>query len=172
MEFLHENRVLHRDIKPANIGLDYDGNIRLLDFGCARRIFPEQEDRKLTKCVGTTRYMAPEVDKLYRNEYGFPADVYSFAVVLWEILSLRKAFGDLQRITTSQDGLKRAIQIEQKRPSLRGVSSQGLKNLLKAGWDASPEKRPTFTQIVRLLESESSPSTGQRDICKKELYFL
>jgi serine/threonine protein kinase len=174
MKFLHENDVIHRDLKPSNVGLDHSGRVILLDFGCSRRISPQQDDRKLTLNVGTTRYMAPEVEKSSSGGYGFPADVYSFSILLWQILTLYKPFGDVE----SKEGLRKAKQLEQERPSLLDVASPNLRSLLKIGWSPSPEKRPTFRHIVRVLSMESSTSASsspdRKRTCAKELdlYFL
>jgi serine/threonine protein kinase len=60
LTFLHHHRILHRDVKPANVGIDFEGQVRLLDFGHAR-VYSKDPDFLLTKSVGTMPYMAPEV---------------------------------------------------------------------------------------------------------------
>jgi serine/threonine protein kinase len=150
LAFLHHHRILHRDLKPANVGIDFEGQVRLLDFGHAR-VYSEDQDFLLTKSVGTMRYMAPEVANS-DGQYGFPADVYSFAILLWEILNLRKPYQDVKTI----EMLQNAVHRRHERPSLRAVASPDMRALLKASWDPKPNLRPSFAPIVHLLEAETS----------------
>jgi serine/threonine protein kinase len=54
MAFLHSHRILYRDLKPANVGIDYEGQVRLFDFGFARTFHDDSEqDRLLTKLIGS-----------------------------------------------------------------------------------------------------------------------
>jgi serine/threonine protein kinase len=146
MQFLHEHGILHRDLKPGNVGLGYDGEVRLLDFGSSRK----KEGRRLTQAVGTMRYMAPEV--ALSQDYGFPADVHSFAILLWEVLTLHKPFDELSR---TREELRHIIHVQQKRPSLRAVASPALRRLLQASWNTDPKLRPSFTHVVGQLKMES-----------------
>ncbi|CAL9128113.1 unnamed protein product [Musa acuminata var. zebrina] len=88
---LHSLRVVHRDVKPANLLLDAKGRTRLADFGLAIRLpLPGgDEDRSLPPPAGTMGYLDPgyvrPVDASTRT------DVYSFGVLLLEVLSGREA---------------------------------------------------------------------------------
>jgi serine/threonine protein kinase len=95
IEYMHDKRIIHRDIKSANIGFDIRGELKLFDFGLSR-IIPRPsvtcssatlsvEEFTMSR-VGTKFYMAPEVKN--KKRYSLPADVYSFGVLFWEILSL------------------------------------------------------------------------------------
>ena len=92
IEYLHDRRVMHRDIKTCNIGFDSDGVAQIFDLGLARILPAEQEclhDGYVMSRVGTKSNMAPEVAD--KRPYDLKADVYSFGIVLWEILSLSSA---------------------------------------------------------------------------------
>ena len=94
MQYLHNQGIIHRDLKPANIRFDNQNIIKVLDFGLATKLSPtdKNNDRnyKLNGGVGTCRYMAPEVAKC--KPYNKLADVYSFGILMWQMLSLQVPF--------------------------------------------------------------------------------
>ncbi|KAI5405379.1 LRR receptor-like serine/threonine-protein kinase rpk2 [Lathyrus oleraceus] len=91
LSYLHDQcvpRVLHRDVKPSNILLDDDFNAYLSDFGLAR-LLGTSETHATTGVAGTFGYVAPEYAMTCR--VSDKADVYSYGVVLLELLSDKKA---------------------------------------------------------------------------------
>src|ERR1700730_11970766 len=83
----HERGVIHRDLKPANLMLDGTGKIRITDFGLASIAASlEGVDAK----AGTPAYMAPE--QLEGKEVTVKSDLYSLGLVLYEILTGKRAF--------------------------------------------------------------------------------
>jgi serine/threonine protein kinase len=146
MKFLHKHNILHRDLKPGNVGFDNEGQVRLFDFDLARTIGKDDEG-KLTMCVGTSRYMSPEC--LTSEDYSFASDVYSFAVLLWEICTLEKPF------SRSRNSLQLAEQVVlcRRRPSLRRVASPDIRCLLKTCWEPNPDLRLSFSSVVDFLNS-------------------
>jgi serine/threonine-protein kinase len=83
----HERGVIHRDLKPANLMLDGTGKIRITDFGLASIAASlEGVDAK----AGTPAYMAPE--QLEGKEVTAKSDLYSLGLVLYEILTGKRAF--------------------------------------------------------------------------------
>lgn len=156
MAFLHRQGVLYRDLKSANIGFDYSGSVRIFDFGLARRLdenVNKNGKRRLTFCVGNLRTMSPEM-YMGTVPYSYPSDVYSFGMLLWQILTLKKPFDQVCRVDQLVDIAIRKRQ----RPSLKGVHSKAIRDLLTACWDYSPECRPTFAAIVAQLDAESRKS--------------
>jgi serine/threonine-protein kinase len=98
LEAAHEHGIIHRDLKPANIKLTADGRVKVLDFGLAKSITPTPPDAAAATItnteqgliVGTPSYMSPE------QAEGLPtdkrADIWSFGVVVWEMLTGHRLF--------------------------------------------------------------------------------
>lgn len=85
--YIHGQRIICRDIKSTNIGFDYRGEAKMFDFGLSRHLpIGCPDDNFLMSNVGTRTYMAPEVSQ--KQAYNQSADIYSFGVVLWEMMSL------------------------------------------------------------------------------------
>jgi tRNA A-37 threonylcarbamoyl transferase component Bud32 len=82
MDYLHQNRIIHRDLKSANLLMDEHELIKVADFGVAR---VKAESGVMTAETGTYRWMAPEV--IEHKPYDSKADVFSFGIVLWELLT-------------------------------------------------------------------------------------
>eukprot|EP01066_Platyproteum_vivax_P015984 Platyproteum_vivax@DN6982_c0_g1_i1.p1 len=87
IEYLHERNIIFRDLKPENILLDNQGYIKLIDFGCAKKLV----GRSYT-LVGTPHYMAPEV--ILGKGYTLSADVWAFGVCLFEFMCGPLPFGN------------------------------------------------------------------------------
>src|SRR5262249_41489142 len=93
LAYAHAQKVLHRDIKPSNLLLDLQGTIWVTDFGLAK----EEESDDLTRTgdiVGTLRYMAPE---RFSGQADRRNDIYSLGMTLYELLTLRPAFEEVDR---------------------------------------------------------------------------
>ena len=104
LESAHEHGIIHRDLKPANIKLRPDGTVKVLDFGLAKALDPvtgsstdavtsptlTARGTQLGVIVGTAAYMAPEQAR--GHDVDRRADIWSFGVVLFEMLSGSQAF--------------------------------------------------------------------------------
>lgn len=86
LQYLHSNNILYRDLKPENIVISMleRGHIKLVDFGFAKQL-KSQYGRTNTNC-GTPAYIAPEILR-GSNEHGTEVDIWSFGVLMVEILS-------------------------------------------------------------------------------------
>ncbi|XP_043713574.1 serine/threonine-protein kinase STY46-like isoform X2 [Telopea speciosissima] len=82
MNYLHQNNIIHRDLKAANLLMDENEVVKVADFGVAR---VQSQSGVMTAETGTYRWMAPEV--IEHNPYDHKADVFSFGIVLWELLT-------------------------------------------------------------------------------------
>ena len=94
LEYAHQQGILHRDIKPSNLLLDAHGEVWVTDFGLAKA----QGSDELTRTgdiVGTLRYMAPERFDGWSDPR---SDVYALGATLYELLTLRPAFDESDRV--------------------------------------------------------------------------
>ncbi|XP_074050970.1 interleukin-1 receptor-associated kinase 4 isoform X2 [Macrotis lagotis] len=110
IHYLHANHHVHRDIKSANILLDEDFIPKISDFGLARTSAKLNQTVMTSRIVGTTAYMAPEA---LRGEITPKSDIYSFGVVLLEIITGLPAV-DEQREPQLLLDIKEEIEDEEK----------------------------------------------------------
>mmetsp|Transcript_10720 Transcript_10720/g.27510 ORF Transcript_10720/g.27510 Transcript_10720/m.27510 type:complete len:391 (-) Transcript_10720:223-1395(-) len=153
-EALPGHRVLHRDLKPDNVGFLADSRqtLVLLDFGLAKRWElgsagegEDDEPRQLTGQTGSTRYMAPEV--ALSQPYSGKAEVFSFATILWQLVSKQRPFRGM-----NVEQFTQRVARGGERPELPSQWPEGLRQLLRECWEPEPHRRPSFGTVVRRLE--------------------
>ena len=168
MEYLHERSIIYRDLKLANIALNEEtGKFCLIDFGLARELkptdrvvdgghSPTESLYRLTGMTGTPSYCAPEV--LRCKWYGLSADVYSFAIVFWEVMALKRT---PSASCNNIDELYGMVVKKQIRPPTLKFLSQPLHQLMEQCWADNASDRPSFHSTSNklhdiLLESHIS----------------
>ncbi|GAB2251634.1 hypothetical protein Droror1_Dr00004481 [Drosera rotundifolia] len=142
MQYLHSEGILHRDLKSENLLLGEDMAVKVADFGISCL---ESEPGSAKGFTSTYRWMAPEMIK--EEHHTKKVDVYSFGIVLWEILTALIPFADL---TPEQAAF--AVCQKNARPPLPPNCPRTLSDLIKRCWAANPERRPHFDEIVSILE--------------------
>jgi serine/threonine protein kinase len=158
LEAAHERGIVHRDLKPANVKLTPEGQVKVLDFGLAKAIsntntMASNSPTLLSgtmggMLIGTAAYMSPEqatgkaVDKR--------ADIWSFGVVLWEMLAGQQLF----RGETVSHILASVLKDE---PDLSRVPLKA-RGLLWRCLEKDPRKRLRDIGDVRILLEDSSPA--------------
>ena len=117
---------MFRDLKPQNVGLDFNGRAKIFDFGLAKEL--KEKDQvgpdqfKASQMTGTRRCMAQEV--YFGKPYGLSPDVYSFALLMWEVVALKVPFARMDSCAHSNISTKRSAD-RRSRESGRELSSDG-----------------------------------------------
>ncbi len=157
LEAAHDKGIVHRDLKPANVKIRPDGSVKVLDFGLAKPAEATELSSDsptmmsmtaMGMIMGTAGYMAPEqargkpVDKR--------ADIWSFGVVLYEMLT-----GD--RLFKGEDVVETVAAVMHKDPDLSVVPPK-VQRLLKRCLEKDPRKRlRDITGMEFLLEEPPPP---------------
>ncbi|KAF7806093.1 Serine/threonine-protein kinase HT1 [Senna tora] len=143
MQYLHSEGILHRDLKSENLLLGEDMCVKVADFGISCL---ESQIGSAKGFTGTYRWMAPEMIK--EKHHTKKVDVYSFAIVLWELLTGLTPF---ENMTPEQAAY--AVSHKNARPTLPSECPRAFSGLINRCWSSNPEKRPHFDEIVWILES-------------------
>ncbi|XP_028111072.1 serine/threonine/tyrosine-protein kinase HT1-like [Camellia sinensis] len=143
MQYLHSQGILHRDLKSENLLLGEDMCVKVADFGISCL---ESQCGSAKGFTGTYRWMAPEMIK--EKHHTKKVDVYSFGIVLWELLTALTPFDNM---TPEQAAF--AVCQKNARPPLPSTCPVAFKSLINQCWSRNPNKRPHFEKIVNILES-------------------
>lgn len=154
MSYLHhfERPILHRDLKSPNLLVDKNFNIKLSDFGLAR---VKAHVQTMTGNCGTVQWMAPEV--LGNQKYTEKADVFSFGIVIWEIVTGECPYDGMSQIQAALGVLNRNL-----RPNIPRDCPPFFSRLMKACWNRQPELRPSFPHIVNAFRTYQSSISESR----------
>jgi serine/threonine-protein kinase len=156
LEAAHEAGIVHRDLKPANIKLTEDGVVKVLDFGLAKAWETEAGDSSLSLSptvthataagviLGTAAYMSPEQAR--GKKVDRRADIWSFGIVLWEMLTGNKLFEG----ETVSDVLASVLKETPDLDALPDDTPRALRRLLARCLDKEPKNRLQWIGDARL----------------------
>ncbi|KAL4428401.1 hypothetical protein ABPG75_002490 [Micractinium tetrahymenae] len=142
LAYLHSLGIVHMDVKSSNVLLTAWGGAKLCDVGLSRML--GNMHISTVACVGTFAWAAPEV-LLGGHDCGRPVDIYSFGVVLWELL-------------TGERPLRGHLRL----PRVPEECPQEVRDLMLRCLSTDPQARPTASQLVLQLDAlahfEHTPS--------------
>jgi hypothetical protein len=149
MTWLHSSNpvIVHRDLKSSNLLIDEHMRVKVCDFGLSQlkprgQSLLDSEDG----AKGTPLWMAPEI--LSGKEFDEKADVYSFGLILWQILTRLELFPEQDNIST----FARELVKKNMRPPIPPETNPKLATLIRRLWHATPASRPPFSQVVQLID--------------------
>eukprot|EP00036_Acanthoecidae_sp_10tr_P019896 CAMPEP_0206306090 /NCGR_PEP_ID=MMETSP0106_2-20121207/10618_1 /ASSEMBLY_ACC=CAM_ASM_000206 /TAXON_ID=81532 /ORGANISM="Acanthoeca-like sp., Strain 10tr" /LENGTH=1445 /DNA_ID=CAMNT_0053736995 /DNA_START=267 /DNA_END=4604 /DNA_ORIENTATION=- len=181
MKYLHDKGAVHRDLKADNCFVDDAMRVKVADFGTGR-LTAQMQDRQseneqprkgggatvlsragsavagrtLSKGVGSLLWMAPEALRGSRVREGQATalDVYSFAIVLWEIWTRARPWDEIH-----EEGIRFGAKLTEvvnagQRPALPDGCEEApgvYRELMAQCWAMSPDDRPTFAAVVEVL---------------------
>jgi serine/threonine-protein kinase len=148
----HSVGIVHRDIKPGNLLITPDGGVKVTDFGIARAI-NSADITEVGTMIGTVRYMSPEQA---RGDEATPtSDVYSLAVIGYEMLAGRTPFGGDSPVAIA------LAHVQATPPALPTAVPAGLRSLIERSLAKLPERRPVdgaeFARALQQLTIDPTP---------------
>lgn len=156
MNYLHAKAgIVNRDLKSTNLLLTRDYEVRISDFGLSRRNASGPGQAMLTYC-GTPAYLAPEVVR--QERYTEKADVYSFGIILWELLTREAPYASGAGVGGAAGAgaagglaLAYAVATQGLRPPIPAYCPAEWAALMTACWAEDAASRPSFDEIQRAL---------------------
>ncbi|CAM0876337.1 unnamed protein product [Alopecurus aequalis] len=145
MNCLHNSTptVVHRDLKSSNLLVDKKWTVKVADFGLSRLKLETFMTTKTGK--GTPQWMAPEV---LRNEpSNEKSDVYSYGVVLWELVTQKIPWDTLNTVQVIV-----AVGFMDQRLEIPSNTDPEWASIIESCWDSDPQRRPSFQELLERLQ--------------------
>ncbi|KAG6429463.1 hypothetical protein SASPL_107514 [Salvia splendens] len=169
LDYLHQGckqRILHFDIKPHNILLDHNLNPKVADFGLAKLCSKEKSVVTMTGARGTIGYIAPEVFSRNFGKVSYKSDIYSYGMVLLDMVGGRREFGEAAAQDSGEVYFPEWMynQLEKGEDIAIHVDNVEetdiVKRLIIVGlWCIQwyPADRPSMKLIIQMLEAQNMP---------------
>src|SRR6476469_5483969 len=157
----HRAGIIHRDVKPANVILREDGVVKVADFGLARAVTAATTTNASGTLLGTVAYLSPE--QVERGIADARSDVYAAGLVLYEMLTGRKAFDGDSPIHVAYQHVHGSVPMPS--TSVPTVPTE-LDQLVALATARYPDKRPANAgdYIAEVRRSRSMMTTAELDL--------
>ncbi|XP_051552867.1 receptor-interacting serine/threonine-protein kinase 2-like [Myxocyprinus asiaticus] len=160
VNFLHNMTppLLHHDLKTQNILLDGEYHVKIADFGLSKwrqLSITKGSSSKPAEMGGTVIYMPPEEYEPSKNRRAdVKYDMYSYAIIMWEVLSRRIPYEEATNPMQIMFSVLRGSRPDTGLDSLSAniPSRETLINLMTCGWTTNPDERPSFLNCLIELE--------------------
>ena len=160
IKYLHSRNVVHCDLKSSNVLLDDNFNIKLGDFGLSRFLNSGKEPTHGR--IGTPHWMAPEI--LKGGTYQFPADIFSYGMILWELITYKIPYHNI-------DPMK-IVDLITKEKKIVKVPNEGnpvLRRIAQRCIQYEPSDRPSLDVVLEVL-GKVNKENSLVDNCTEEIY--
>lgn len=149
MAYIHQHDYIHRDLKPSHILLDENYHPKISGFDQSKP-FKQGTENYISQTLnfGTPLYLAPEIILDDDSHYSNKIDVYSYAMVLYELVTYNKPYYEKEDIRILD--LCKLVS-KGRRPTIQHSSEfpDEYVELIERCWDSNPDNRPSFIQIVK-----------------------
>lgn len=145
LDYAHRRGVIHRDVKPGNVLITNDGDVKVTDFGIARAVNTEESLTQTGAVMGTATYFSPE----QAEGHGVDArsDIYSLAVVLFEMLCGRPPFVGDSPVAVASKHVRDVAPLPRE---LNPAVPVALENIVMMAMAKSPDQRYATAEEFRL----------------------
>src|SRR5688572_16461070 len=144
LRYIHNQNIIHQDLHSGNILCENENDVVISDLGISKSAMESAND----KIIGIISYIAPEI--LRRKECTKASDIYSFSMIMWELLTGRiPSYDDFDNITEFTIKI-----LDGHRPKHKDyIAPEGYIKLMQECWDSDPIKRPNAYDIMKKLDN-------------------
>src|SRR6266542_4523071 len=149
LDHIHNQNIIHRDFHSGNILYENEIDIAISDLGISKSSTKSIDNDN--EVYGDISYIAPEI--LQQKEYTIASDIYSFGMIMWELMTGRMPFWD------QNDDIELIIKICRGfRPPIIINAPKGYVELMQECWNSDPNKRPTANYISDIFDEKIIPN--------------
>ncbi|KAL3138899.1 hypothetical protein ABBQ32_005722 [Trebouxia sp. C0010 RCD-2024] len=152
----HPDAILHRDLKSPNLLVDRHWRVKVTDFNLSSMVKSYADSCNHSSTAATNpRWLAPEV--VTHQRHSKAADVYSFGIVLWELMTWQLPWDDCNHFQ-----IMMLLTREQARPEIPDINTlpgprwsgvEGFIEIMQACWHQDPDRRPPFESVIASLRT-------------------